>query len=776
MKPNEATLESNVNKVLNNLFPKLNQIDFEHQKTFTVQIGHHSLSIDTEHQHKVGARLDILIRHQQRNFVIIELKHPREALSEKDKKQGISYARLLTPIPPLVIVSNGSDSIFYNTFTEEEWMPDTLDAVKVKSLFKQGLTISALSMDEAVKYIVGGNPDLWEKIIAESTSDNLEEQIGECSEFTYPIASGFSLKREITDRLLSEVNEHKVIALLGSPLSGKTNVLQQFCQSCLSEDNTSVIPWYLDGSECSNGILQFIANELSRKLFTATTQDDVRGWFMHSLTQRLKKKIVIVIDHFKYDENSKVTTDIIELLQQMHHHKTFSIIVAMDTSSYHLMSNVTGTHRKRNFGRMSIKLELSNELSNQEFEWAIATFQEKYYAKFHEGAVRNRELRIPYTLRVIACQLSRGIKTEPLNPEKYHMLPSFKTFNDLIFCWKNFIAQTQLREDYVKLAKAFISDSVNRKGDIGLMLLSYGYGRITFGHTHKELGNEVYNRLKNQGHIEEWDWKHGEEPLVISKFPDAFSAAGAIAIYRECKELYKANRKEETFETLLNSSELFPGGDKVAAYAAYLLSNEFNFEYFLREFISYSIAKPPVVEKADSTNNQYSLLIPQTNIVIYKIPADFFEEDESYVTSNRFPWLVISQVAFLPLGDENESRDCQLEILEIVGSYPKVFLRNELINWKNSGGLPVHDVKGGSYLCGEAGIVEPITFAMQSCFYEMPQQMLRLCEKAILDNNKFLAFRLTLAAKSVLRSSDEMVSFSANEAIEILKEVVYSMH
>ena len=44
-------------------------------------------------------------------IAIFELKRPGIAISDDDREQGISYARLITPMPPLVIISNGVDLI-----------------------------------------------------------------------------------------------------------------------------------------------------------------------------------------------------------------------------------------------------------------------------------------------------------------------------------------------------------------------------------------------------------------------------------------------------------------------------------------------------------------------------------------------------------------------------------------------------------------------------------------------------------------------------------------
>jgi hypothetical protein len=89
------------------------------QYTFSVRLGRGMV-------HNVGnksvrsGRLDYLILGSDgKPLFVIEEKGPNEELTDDDRDQGISYARLTHPMAPLVLVTNGRESRLYDTITKE---------------------------------------------------------------------------------------------------------------------------------------------------------------------------------------------------------------------------------------------------------------------------------------------------------------------------------------------------------------------------------------------------------------------------------------------------------------------------------------------------------------------------------------------------------------------------------------------------------------------------------------------------------------------------------
>lgn len=117
----------------------------------------------------IGGRLDILVGHRDRNLAVIELKHVGQELTDADRDQGISYARLLPEIAPIVIVTNGIETRIYNTYTKQLWQPETLDELKIEFLFQSSAKLAASDQDDAVRMLIAGNADIWSQVIESQT-------------------------------------------------------------------------------------------------------------------------------------------------------------------------------------------------------------------------------------------------------------------------------------------------------------------------------------------------------------------------------------------------------------------------------------------------------------------------------------------------------------------------------------------------------------------------------------------------------------------------------
>jgi hypothetical protein len=92
------------------------QIDVE--RIFRLRLGRRTHEYKSE---EIAGRLDVLVRSRDgKNLFVVELKRPHLTLSDVDRDQGISYARLLDQIAPFVLVTNGRESHLYDSISREE--------------------------------------------------------------------------------------------------------------------------------------------------------------------------------------------------------------------------------------------------------------------------------------------------------------------------------------------------------------------------------------------------------------------------------------------------------------------------------------------------------------------------------------------------------------------------------------------------------------------------------------------------------------------------------
>ena len=95
------------------------------ETSFSLRIGTNTVVIGGRHEktHQ-RARLDILVLRRGINLLVIEVKEPSEQLSDDDRDQAISYARLLHPVAPLALVTNGAEFQLYDVLTKDRLTPE----------------------------------------------------------------------------------------------------------------------------------------------------------------------------------------------------------------------------------------------------------------------------------------------------------------------------------------------------------------------------------------------------------------------------------------------------------------------------------------------------------------------------------------------------------------------------------------------------------------------------------------------------------------------------
>src|SRR6266436_7303559 len=99
-----------------------------YEKSFRLHVGRFTYRIDTVEQiHTAQPRLDILVTRDGQNLFTVEVKGPDIAIDSDDIDQAVSYARLVHPIAPLCLITNGQVWKLVDTITKKELSPDKVD-------------------------------------------------------------------------------------------------------------------------------------------------------------------------------------------------------------------------------------------------------------------------------------------------------------------------------------------------------------------------------------------------------------------------------------------------------------------------------------------------------------------------------------------------------------------------------------------------------------------------------------------------------------------------
>ncbi|MCP4548578.1 MAG: hypothetical protein GY835_19150 [bacterium] len=190
----------------------LSELSFEDR--FTVRVGRSNICPS-----QATGFLDILVKRGDKNLFIVEAKREGEELTSDDRDQGISYASLVRPIAPYVLLTNGDDFQLYDTLSKEEVSEDSISPdsdfeialptalVEEAANYFLGLSkanlaaFSSCQVDEEIRPLLGSKDEPYRKFIPE----------------LFVASSGFS---EAIDRFLADPKS--LFVLVADSGQGKT--------------------------------------------------------------------------------------------------------------------------------------------------------------------------------------------------------------------------------------------------------------------------------------------------------------------------------------------------------------------------------------------------------------------------------------------------------------------------------------------------------------------------------------------------------------------------
>jgi hypothetical protein len=759
---NEATLEAKVTAEIQKHFPSIARLKITHQEYLTLRVGHRvDIKAGGLEQAKATGRFDILISFEDKPLAILELKEPGRPLMNDDRDQGLSYAKLLNPQAPLVIVSNGETAEFYQTFNGEIWNPSNKDEEAIHSLFSHALSSAAREMEEAIRLLMGKQPYIWKALFRKYTEAALRQLTGKVNQYTHPLTTDFTIKRFLVSEIKKSITDgDTLLALVGPPLSGKTNVISQVC---MANDVEDLVPIYIDAQDTSYGIFQHLANKLTREYYVKVEAAEIRYLICNGI-QSMSGRLVIIIDGWTVATSGTLKEDVEELINSLHDDLKISILLCMDDTVFQEVMNTPGRPTYSAIGRKAKVIRL-NPLDDNEFDSVCCLFFEKFQSVFHLGARYNLDYRIPRLLRLIANGLTQDANEAFVSEDcskKY--IPSVTSF--LVFeSWNRYISYPEIFGFFQDLARAYILDRHSRIDDPTLSLMSHGRGHIVRETAEKVIAYEKLNKMRAQGHIGVVSGPSGKV-LILPKIPEFLAMAASYVIATKCVEIYRQDGFDDAYTFLIGQSDSFPYGDLVGARAIFEIWNKDN-----------DLAND-IIRRLIEDEPEESRLSESSRVLMYfeevgKVNINFGRGTNEPIIGNIQPWNILSQIASYTIRLDQRSVDTQLRILERVGSYHRILLRPCPSSLRQNPGFHVHEMtEHGSVLCHKSGIIEPITFAMQCGFYHIPKDMLRLCLVAKKKNLFYLAHRLNIAALSVETCVERDVTKASKVAQKLLRPII----
>lgn len=231
-------------------------LELTYETHFNIRLGRSVFKVNSDKASvKATGYSDILVKNGDRNLLIVEVKSPDVKLSAADRDQGISYARLVHPIAPYTLVTNGGNSHLYDTITKKEVSISDLNIDNIPLSLPDDLLF------EAQRLFLRLDKNNLFKFCEKQTIKNLEPIKGSYKE-NKKYAPELYVERRDTLKAINEFihSDSKSLIVTGNSGFGKTCVLAATVDR-LIKNKTNCL--FYNGSFISTDIAQEIANEYS---------------------------------------------------------------------------------------------------------------------------------------------------------------------------------------------------------------------------------------------------------------------------------------------------------------------------------------------------------------------------------------------------------------------------------------------------------------------------------------------------------------------------------
>lgn len=756
MAKNEATLEARIDRVLTSVFPTFRTVNVQHQKSFSIKFGHHNVIVDLNEPSSYPSRaiFDILLTVEDKNIILLELKKEGLPLTNEDISQGLSYARLTHPMPPVTLISNGKDNLFYNTYTKEQINNTNIDLEYIQKLTDNSFELALNDFKDAVSLLLNKEPVLFSKIINQITGSKFKRLLGTVDDFTKPICLDFQIERQC----LQQIQTHfaagaALIGIIGSAFTGKTNLLYQFFSITKSEKDFLL---YLDCSDHNYSIFQQLANHFTENAKILITKDKIREWLINSLSNLPDGKFYLLLDNFNNDIPESIKSEIIELIdifKGVNHHTLYSI----DEFNYNRVAFVENRQYKTIIGDLSKIIRL-DELNDAEYDAANSSLWDKYKVVIEHGGHYTPEYREPRILRHLVSLYHGGIEEGQFT--KIDAVPNLNLLNAIT---SNKTYTKQIHDLYRKITFCFFAESELRKKDADLGIMASGSGAITTDVFKKHFPDDFGNLVKSS--IVVFREIRNGMTIIYPKIQELV-AVHSISLVSKIMIQEKEKSTIELCKLLLDTVTPIPYCDIIANGVLLEIAKVNEVELF-SSLVQELLKRPPRLEKIEKGTK--TLMYVEG---IGHIQMNFEDDmDEGGFIADFLPYVILSQLAAYPLGlvdnKEYSTYAFHLHLLYEVGSSKELLRRADVRSLNNMKSLESFDWDGvGFIISGHEGIVEPFVQSIQKCFFQIPDEIKYLYEKAFDENNFNLLYRIYLALRTIIGNTDSMLSEKSRDYVE----------
>jgi len=757
---NEATLQARLHAILENVFPTFKSIDLKHEGSFSVKFGRRNVKVDLKDPSSYPNRAiyDVLLSSKGINLLLVELKEEGHDITNQDDiNQGISYARLIDQMPPIVLVSNGKDTLFFDTYTKKEIKTTTIDFDFIQARIKTSFKLATAEFQNAVNFLLNKNPIMIGKVFRKISNDNFSHQSGTTLNVLKAISPEFQIYRKVTRRIYNNIcRGHNLIGLVGHAFSGKTNVLYQIFRNYGFQRNNYVL--YVNLKDWNLSIFQSLAVEFSKETKTNIQRDKVRDWLNSLIYSDAEARVILLIDNLTKDIRDTLFEEITELIN-IFKDTRHAIVYAVDEWEYKQLAHVEDRNYDTIIGDRS-KCFYLRGLNAYEYR-RMGKVLFKNGCQIQDGGLYSPEFREPRILRNIAAMIASAINRRS---QAYAHVSAIPTQGMIKSVANNKIFNKAVHFYYKQLALMFVADESYRTKVPYLSVLAPTMGAISKSTYLAFLGKDEYRALIKSGVAAEREYIRGLE-VILPKIPELFIYHIIDAVFFFLKELIEKEDYKEVYKEFIDKCVSFPDADIIGVGVLNKIG-KFNidlFTYLIQTMIEDEPKSEPI--KAGTKTLMFS---ESYGYIQMNFESDM---DEETMIAHHLPYNILSQLFHNILMSEDAngvtSNEHYIQMMVKIASFNGVMARIGFGSYGNM--VPVStwiipDV--GTVGSGRNGVTETIVQAIATIFLEDQSIVERMYSIGKEQKLYHLLWRIDLA----------MRSFTPNYPITVLSKAVEIMN
>lgn len=729
---NEHEFEQHYTTALKVILPTFQESSITSQKSFSIKFGHRNVNFGEEipgNRAKLGI-YDILLSIDNRPLVMLELKRPGLKLTNDDRDQGISYARLTNPITPITIVTNGKEFNVYDTYTKDKIDDKILNEDFFTKRLEQASMLSKNEFKNSIITLVENDQRVLFDLLNTISETTFDELIGSDQDVTKPIVTNFCIPREKLADLIDAVDEHQFVVLTGDAYSGKTNLLYQYYKKAVAE-NEAVL--YINCIDFQYSIFRKLTNNIHGLLQFPIDEIKLKEWLLLEFAGDTKRKITIIFDHVRYNIDRDMMADISEIVDlfKMDGNK---IILCADRSNYLSIKRNNDRVLNTLIGNNFYEVELENFSSDELFVGNEMIYN-NFNAVLSWGSNYTDSYRVPRIWRL----LINDIKKEPLE-DHIRIIDSVPGFEILEIFKSTFQLDDQSVSDFVKLIQAFI-DGIEEIHNEDLKLLARNMAIINENKALLYLDEKKIERLIYAGYLDRrlvsgFDW------VLVVKLPEFLAGHAVESLKTKYIEWLKSDF-ESAYKSFIKVCEFMPYGELVACRFIHEIGFMNEIELF-SDIAARLVDDEPYEESSTSEMKAkfYSKELKKN------IQINVEEGTEYQFLINSFPHLVLAH--FLDTNIIAEDDNSQNKMFRLIGDLAnKPYLIRKPDTTLLYDGLPTYNMgRIGEVVASNLGIVEPITKVLFSKLIAGPAFFESFYNHAIANKRYQLLHRIYIAAKN----------------------------